>query len=98
MRIWRVVLMALTGLALSAAIASANGGPFWRPHTVQPAKPAPVHVIPKASLPIPSYPWAQPVFRKVGGLMLPRVVATPSAHGVQPVWVSVGGVTLPKLP
>lgn len=71
MRISRVVPIALVGLALSGAAASANGGP---PHRIQPARPAPVHVIPRALLPTSSYHWVQPVFRDVRGLMLPTGV------------------------
>jgi len=82
-----VLLVAFAALALVVSTAAARPGPRRPP---QPTTPRAAKPVPKtaAMLPGSAYPWVQPVWRTVHGVVvvtLPRVIG--SANTQPPAWV-----------
>jgi hypothetical protein len=95
MKIRRSVL-ALVGMLLALAVAASTAGAVPIPPRYHPAKPpapvpANVVVVKTVATLGASYPWVQPRWVMVGGVMLPMLPTTAVSASVQPPpWIPIG--------
>jgi hypothetical protein len=95
MKIRRSVL-ALVGIVVALAVAVSTAGALPIPPRYQPAKPpapvpANVIVVKTVATLGSSYPWVQPRWVMVHGVMLPTLPTAPVSASVQPPsWIPIG--------
>jgi hypothetical protein len=88
--------LVLSVLLVALVIASAASSIVFPPTTHSKSAQTPVPawvVVPKtaAMLPCADYPWAQPVWLRVGGMTIPKAVYHAGGSSTQPpAWIATG--------